>query len=59
MTIEEKQQQIIADFADFDDWFDKYSMLIELGNNLLPFDESKKTQRKSNSRMPKSCLVRC
>ena len=44
MTIEEKQQQIIADFADFDDWFDKYSMLIELGNNLLPFDESKKTQ---------------
>ena len=41
MTIEEKQQQIIADFADFDDRIDKYSMLIELGNNLLPFEESK------------------
>lgn len=43
MTINEIQDQIIDDFSAFDDWMDKYQMLIELGNNLDPLDEQYKT----------------
>jgi cysteine desulfuration protein SufE len=42
MTINEIQDQIIDDFSAFDDWMDKYQMLIELGNNLEPLDEKYK-----------------
>lgn len=34
MTIEEVQNEIIAEFTMFDDWMDKYSHLIEMGNQL-------------------------
>ena len=43
MTINELQDQIIDEFSAFDDWMDKYQMLIELGNNLEPLDERYKT----------------
>ena len=43
MSINEIQDQIIEDFSAFDDWMDKYQMLIELGNNLEPLDEKYKT----------------
>ena len=43
MTINELQDQIIDDFSAFDDWMDKYQMLIELGNSLEPLDEKYKT----------------
>lgn len=43
MTINEMQDQIIDDFSAFDDWMDKYQMLIDLGNNLEPLDEKYKT----------------
>lgn len=43
MTINETQDQIIDDFSAFDDWMDKYQMLIELGNSLEPLDEKYKT----------------
>ena len=33
MTINEIQDQIIADFSQFDDWMDKYALLIDLGNS--------------------------
>lgn len=39
MTINEIQDQIIADFSQFDDWMDKYALLIDLGNSLQPLDE--------------------
>lgn len=42
MNIEETQQAIIADFSVFDDWMDKYTYLIELGNELEPIDASYK-----------------
>ncbi|MBO6013625.1 MAG: SufE family protein [Bacteroidales bacterium] len=42
MTINEIQDQIIDDFSAFDDWMDKYQMLIELGNNLEPLAEQYK-----------------
>lgn len=45
MTINEIQDQIIDDFSAFEDWMDKYQMLIELGNNLEPLaDEYKNPQ---------------
>lgn len=38
MTIDEIQQQIIEDFSGFEDWMDKYGLLIDLGNELVPID---------------------
>ncbi len=40
MTIKEKQEEVIEEFSAFDDWMDKYSLLIELGNELDSFDEA-------------------
>lgn len=40
-----KQEEIIADFALFDDWLDKYDYLIELGNALPPIDPAHRTEK--------------
>jgi len=45
MTINEIQDEIILEFSVFDDWMDKYSYLIELGNDLLPMPEHFKTDQ--------------
>lgn len=42
-TINEAQDDIIEEFSAFDDWMDKYSLLIDMGRNLQPLDESLKT----------------
>ena len=39
MTINEIQDEIIEEFASFDDWMDKYQMLIDIGNEQEPLDE--------------------
>lgn len=44
MTIREAQDQIIEEFSVFDDWMDKYALLIDLGNTLEPLDEKYKTE---------------
>lgn len=44
MTINELQDQVIEEFADFDDWMDKYALLIDLGNSLPPLEEKYKTE---------------
>lgn len=44
MTLAEKQQEIIDEFAIYDDWMDKYEYIIELGKDLPIIDESKKTE---------------
>lgn len=44
MTINELQDNIIEEFAVFDDWMDKYALLIDLGNSLAPLDEKYKTE---------------
>ena len=44
MSINELQDEVIAEFADFDDWMDKYALLIDLGNALEPLDERYKTE---------------
>lgn len=43
MTIEEKQAEIISEFADIDDWMDRYAYIIDMGNSLPAIDESLKT----------------
>ncbi|MNE48803.1 Cysteine desulfuration protein SufE [compost metagenome] len=43
MSIEEKQQEIIDDFAIYDDWMEKYEYIIELGKDLPLIDPSRKT----------------
>lgn len=32
MSINELQDEVIAEFSDFDDWMDRYQLLIDLGN---------------------------
>ncbi|RHJ86463.1 SufE family protein [Parabacteroides sp. AM08-6] len=44
MTINELQDNIIEEFSAFDDWMDKYALLIDLGNSLPPLDEKYKTE---------------
>lgn len=43
MTIAEKQQDIIDEFALFDDWMEKYEYIIDLGKDLPAIDPTKKT----------------
>lgn len=43
MTINETQDEIIAEFSDIDDWMDRYAYIIDLGNALPPIDEKYKT----------------
>ncbi len=44
MTINEIQDEVIEEFSAFDDWMDKYALLIDLGNALPPLDERYKTE---------------
>lgn len=46
MTLEQKQQDIIDEFAIFDDWMDKYEYIIELGKELPIISEENKTDDK-------------
>ena len=38
MTINEVQDKIIDEFSFFDDWMDKYNLLIDLGKDLPVID---------------------
>jgi cysteine desulfuration protein SufE len=42
-TIDQVQEEIIEEFAMFDDWMDKYALIIEQGNSLEKLDEKYKT----------------
>ena len=44
MTINEIQDEVIEEFQDFDDWMDKYQLLIDLGNEQKPLEEKYKTE---------------
>ena len=54
MTINEIQDEIIEEFNAFDDWMDKYSLFIDMGNNLTPLDE----QYKTNQNLIEGCQSR-
>ncbi len=42
-SIREKQEEIIEEFGAFDDWMDRYQLLIDLGSEQEPLDERYKT----------------
>ena len=43
MSIEDIQNEIIEEFSIFDDWMDKYNLLIDLGKELKEIDPKFKT----------------
>lgn len=43
VTINDLQDEVIEEFQDFDDWMDKYQLLIDLGNEQGELDEKYKT----------------
>lgn len=53
-TVKDREQQVIEDFAVYDDWMDKYEYIIELGKSLEPYPETKKTE----DRLIKGCQSR-
>ena len=54
MTIQEIEQSIIDEFANFEDWMDKYAYLIDLGKECPAIDEQDKTE----SNLIKGCQSR-
>ncbi|MDO8898111.1 MAG: SufE family protein [Bacteroidales bacterium] len=54
MTIEAIQQQIIDEFSAFDDWMDKYNLLIEMGKDTPLID----AQYKTNNHLITGCQSR-
>lgn len=44
-TINEVQDEIVEEFSDFEDWMDKYQLLIDLGSEQEPIDEKYKTEQ--------------
>lgn len=54
MNIEAKQQEIIDEFAIYDDWMEKYEYIIDLGKETPSIDPSKKT----NDRLIEGCQSR-
>ena len=54
MTINEAQDEVIAEIEDFTDWMDRYQMLIDLGNDLAPLAE----QYKNDSNLIDGCQSR-
>ncbi len=45
MTINERQDEIIEEYQDFDDWMDRYQLLIDLGSSMPPLPEQYKTEQ--------------
>ncbi len=45
MQINDIQDEVIAEFADFDDWMDKYQLLIDLGSEQEPLADEYKTEQ--------------
>lgn len=45
LSINEIQDEVIEEFSDFDDWMDKYQLLIDLGSDEQPLPEAYKTEQ--------------
>ena len=45
MTINERQDEIIEEFTELDDWMDRYQLLIDMGSGMEPLAEEKKTEQ--------------
>ena len=53
-SLQEAKAAVVEEFSMFEEWLDKYEYLIELGKNLAPFPEEKKT----DERLIKGCQSR-
>lgn len=53
-TLKEIQEEVVDEFSMFDEWLDKYEYLIDLGKNLDPLPDNKKT----DDRLIKGCQSR-
>lgn len=53
-TLQEVKEQLIGEFSMLDEWLVKYEYLIDLGKNLAPYPEEKKTE----DRLIKGCQSR-
>ena len=42
MTVDEKQQDIVSEFGDIEDWLDRYAAIIDAGTELDPMEEKYK-----------------
>ncbi len=45
MTINDRQNEIIEEFTQFDDWMDRYQLLIDLGEDGTPLAETEKNEK--------------
>ena len=45
MKINDIQDEIVAEFSDFDDWMDRYQMLIDMGSEQPPLEDQYKTEQ--------------
>ena len=43
-SIKEKQDEIIEEFSSFDDWMDRYHLLIDMGSEQAPLEDEYKTE---------------
>ena len=44
LTINEIQDEIIAEFSELDDWMDRYQLLIDMGSEQEPLPEKEKNE---------------
>ena len=54
ITLEQAENEVIDTFSMYEEWIDKYEYLIDLGKNLEPYPEDKKT----DDRLIKGCQSR-
>ena len=53
-TINEIQEEIIEEFSGFEDWMDKYSLIMDMASSLEPLDE----EYKNDSNLIEGCQSR-
>ena len=54
ITLEEAEKDVVETLSMYEEWLDKYEYLIDLGKNLEPYPEEKKT----DDRLIKGCQSR-
>ena len=54
ITLEEAEKDVVETFSMYEEWLDKYEYLIDLGKNMEPYPEEKKT----DDRLIKGCQSR-
>jgi cysteine desulfuration protein SufE len=45
MTISEKEAQLVEEFSSFDDWLEKYELILDIGKSLTPLPNEYKTDK--------------